>query len=185
MCSCGLAISVAKLSISPLWRHLGVPLLVVLTEPLRNFSAIPPPQSIGLVFNRVNYPPARPRNPAVGKNYHCPGKICTLNPEIAFPANPSRLRQTGYRIVLMAHRTDSGTQLDTGCQSREQKDMNASSTTKHKRRRSARVSRSKATPSRDRSEEALDKALEDTYPASDPLAITQPGHNAVKHREIR
>jgi hypothetical protein len=52
--------------------------------------------------------------------------------------------------------------------------MSRSSKTKREQGRGARAERSK--PKRNDSERALDQALEDTYPASDPLALVQPGH---------
>jgi hypothetical protein len=52
--------------------------------------------------------------------------------------------------------------------------MSRSSKTKRGRGRAARAESPK--PKRNESERALDQALEDTYPASDPLALVQPGH---------
>lgn len=49
--------------------------------------------------------------------------------------------------------------------------MSRSSKTKRGRGRAERPK-----PKRNESERALDQALEDTYPASDPLALVQPGH---------
>ena len=49
--------------------------------------------------------------------------------------------------------------------------MSRSSKTKRGRGRAERPK-----PKRNDSERALDQALEDTYPASDPLALVQPGH---------
>ena len=52
--------------------------------------------------------------------------------------------------------------------------MSRSSKTKRGRGQVARAER--PNPKRKESERALDQALEDTYPASDPLALVQPGH---------
>jgi hypothetical protein len=52
--------------------------------------------------------------------------------------------------------------------------MSRSSETKRGQGRTARAERSK--PKRNENERALDQALEDTYPASDPPALVQPGH---------
>ena len=52
--------------------------------------------------------------------------------------------------------------------------MSRLSKTKRGRGRAARAESPK--PKRNESERALDQALEDTYPASDPLALVQPGH---------
>jgi hypothetical protein len=51
--------------------------------------------------------------------------------------------------------------------------MNRSS---KRRPRQKRQERGKTVLERKESEDALDRALQDTYPASDPLAIIQPGH---------
>jgi hypothetical protein len=52
--------------------------------------------------------------------------------------------------------------------------MCRSSKTKRGRGRAGRAEH--PTPKRNNSERALDQALEDTYPASDPPALVQPGH---------
>ncbi|MGH8611407.1 MAG: hypothetical protein ACREYF_04990 [Gammaproteobacteria bacterium] len=55
--------------------------------------------------------------------------------------------------------------------------MNASSKV-GQRHKPPRKGRSKTVLKPEEREDALDKALQDTYPASDPLAILQPGHKA-------